>query len=238
MADWASFAALRICIDSTQNAPCLASDVLVLQISAASSQRRVEFAGSWQEKQRVADASWSSAGVIARDVSTTSDTTIFGSPRHAARPQLLAKRLLLVLAIPLHSKKILTIGFRINLDRSQFLYRGGISVSKASKKLRREAVSAQQVARDRIIHSSQSEPALLAPFAMAQEQDAAATADQGDHDDEVRRADLPKSSSPASARLCRPRRKSRKKPTRSSTRSPRPTSARSPTSPSPKRCSA
>jgi hypothetical protein len=39
------------------------------------------------------------------------DTTTFGLSRHAARQQLLAKRLLLVHTIRLHSKKILTIGF-------------------------------------------------------------------------------------------------------------------------------
>jgi hypothetical protein len=46
-----------------------------------------------------------------RDVLTMGDTTTFGLPRHAARLQLLAKLLLLVHTISLHSKKILTIGF-------------------------------------------------------------------------------------------------------------------------------
>jgi hypothetical protein len=39
------------------------------------------------------------------------DATFHDSPRHAARAQLLAKRLLLVRVISLHSKRILTIGF-------------------------------------------------------------------------------------------------------------------------------
>jgi hypothetical protein len=50
--------------------------------------------------------------------------TTFGSSGHAARVQLLAKRLLLVFAMSLHSKKILTIDLLIpQLERS--FYTGG-----------------------------------------------------------------------------------------------------------------
>jgi hypothetical protein len=43
----------------------------------------------------------------------TGDTTNHDSPRHAACLQLLAKRVLLLIAISLNSKKIQTIGIRI-----------------------------------------------------------------------------------------------------------------------------
>ena len=101
--------ALRICINSTQNTPCLAGHKLVRN-RRRNICGRVEPAGI-----RMRNNSLQLLAIRRKfhrcDVSSTDDTTGFGSPRHAARQQLLAKRLLLVLTIRLHSKKILTIGF-------------------------------------------------------------------------------------------------------------------------------
>src|SRR5262245_11652292 len=74
----------------------------------------------------------------------TSAATNHGSPRHESTPQLLERWLLLVDAMSLNSKKIRTIGFRITRSSEEFLYRGGIAVSKASRRLRREAASAKK----------------------------------------------------------------------------------------------
>jgi hypothetical protein len=101
--------ALRICINTTQNSPCLASHDLVCNLGS-DVLGGVEFAGIYMRNNGLqiflvgGKFHW-------RDAMTMGDTTTFGLPRHAARLQLLAKLLLLVHTISLHSKKILTIGF-------------------------------------------------------------------------------------------------------------------------------
>jgi hypothetical protein len=65
--------------------------------------------------------------------SATGDTTGFGSPRHAARQQLSTNRVLLVCAISLHSKKILTIDFRIHQLGISFYTGGALQCPKHRK---------------------------------------------------------------------------------------------------------
>jgi len=101
--------ALRICINSTQNSPCLAGHELVCNL-ARNLRGRIEPA-IIRMRNNGLQPFLIRRNFHGRDASTRNDTTRFGLPRHAARQQLLAKRLLLVDTIRLHSKKILTIGF-------------------------------------------------------------------------------------------------------------------------------
>jgi hypothetical protein len=72
------------------------------------------FSGAWHGNQNKG-LHFSNHSVIdlSRAPDFSRDTTNLGSSRHAAKLQLLAKRLLLLIAMSLNSKKILTIGIRI-----------------------------------------------------------------------------------------------------------------------------
>ena len=136
--------------------------------------------------------------------------TFHDSPRHAARPQLLAKTTLACVCDLATLQKNSNNRFSNYLDRRPFLYRGGIAVSKASKRLRREAASAKQ---SRATELSNLRRRSHVARAMGDGPGRRSSGGQH-HDDESRRRTHrdPRDRYPQGAG--RPRRKSRKKPTR------------------------
>ena len=102
--------ALHICIHFTQKPPRAGDDMVVREVARLGQDGRAVASSGKPNNELQSFGGLKDSRCRHRIL--IRGTTFHDSPRHAAALQLLAKRLLRAFAIPLHSKKILTIGIR------------------------------------------------------------------------------------------------------------------------------
>jgi len=102
--------ALHICIHFTQKPPRAGDDMVVREVARLGQDGRAVASSGKPNNELQSFGGLKDSRCRHRIL--IRGTTFHDSPRHAATLQLLAKRLLRGFAIPLHSKKILTIGIR------------------------------------------------------------------------------------------------------------------------------
>ena len=120
--------ALHICIHFTQMPPRPGGDMVVREVARLGQDGRAVASSGKPNNELQSFGGLKDSRCRHRIL--IRGTTFHDSPRHAAALQLLAKRLLRAFAIPLHSKKILTIGSRNTSTVVRFLYRGALQCPK------------------------------------------------------------------------------------------------------------